>query len=300
MRASVFLAADGQRSWLGRLDPRVKLAWLAWVSTLAVTVDSALGLLLLALLAACVAANLRLQPRSWAVVAGLLAAIVWGTMLSQGLFYQGLPRTRLVTLVPAGQWGGWSFTGLVFYREGALYGLLQSLRMLAVVLTGLAVCLSTGPERLLAAFSRLRVPVAVSFMTVAALRFLPLLLTELAIVRQARWLRGYRARWWPPRAGAWTEMLRSEFAILIPVLAACLRRATALSTSIVSRGFDPLARRTFFPPLRLRPGELTTLVALAGSWLWLVGAKTLYWLYLADLYYRPGLRPLYDWVRRWL
>ena len=45
---------------------------------------------------------------------------------------------------------------------------------------------------------------------------------------------------------------------------------------------------------------------MAGLWLVaalvaiLVVVKTLYWLYVAEIYYDPDLREVYDLVRRWL
>ena len=74
-----------------------------------------------------------------------------------------------MTLVPSFSILEYVFPGLIFYREGAAYGLLQSSRIVAMTLAGMTVCLSTSPERLLAALAWLRVPSAVSFMAVAAL-----------------------------------------------------------------------------------------------------------------------------------
>lgn len=287
---------------LASLDPRLKLGGLAWLSTLTVLLDSTAALLALFVVAACVAAGLKLRPRAWAVVVGMLLALAWGTLLSQALFYAQLPRTALLTLVPPLELGDWHFPGLALYREGALYGLAQSLRILAVMLAGLAVCLSTSPERLLAALVKLRVPAAIGFTTVTALRFLPLLLSEVATVRQARRLRGYRfeLRAVVRSPGEALRAVRLEMALFVPVLAAALRRAAALATSVTSRGFDPLARRTFFPELRFSRGEWCLLVLLIGTWTGIVAAKLLYWLYLAELLYLPELRELYDFARVWL
>ena len=65
-----------------------------------------------------------LMTRTQAAVAG----IVWGTTLSQGLFYGDEPRVALVQLGPVAIW-----------REGVQWGLVQSLRLVAVTLAGLAV-----------------------------------------------------------------------------------------------------------------------------------------------------------------
>jgi energy-coupling factor transport system permease protein len=278
------------RAWLAELDPRVKLAGMAWVSTASLLLDTTAALVALVGLSLLAVAGLKLGPKAWLLAALLLAATVWGTIASQALFYAGAPRTVLFTLLPPAEVLGWHWPGLAVYREGVWHGLAQSLRMLAVALAGLAVCLSTSPERLLAALLRLRAPTAIGFMAVAAIRFLPTLIAEWGQVHQARRLRGAAGGWW----------IANQAAVLRPVLASALRRATALATSVSSRGFDPAARRTFYPPLVLRTGERFLLAGLLATLLALVVVKGLYWLYLGELVYRPGLRPLYDFARRWL
>lgn len=290
------------RAWLARLDPRLKLAWLLAISTLSVMLDSPLALAVLFACAAVGLLGLQMPWRGWLILVGLLLLVSWGTLLSQAIFYAARPRTVLLTLIPPGEVLGWPFPGLRMYREGTVYGLTQSLRMLSVTSAGLSLCLSTSPERLLAALARLMVPVSLAFMTVAALRFLPLMLTEWSTVRQARRLRGYRglSPWaWssPVRLRAWVA---SEMGLWVAVLAASLRRAEALAISVASRGFDPAARRTFYPPLRMRSGEWAALGVIAAGWTAVAAAKMLYWCYLAELYYDPRLRELYDFTRVWL
>ncbi|MBX3413111.1 MAG: energy-coupling factor transporter transmembrane protein EcfT [Pirellulales bacterium] len=294
MSGGLILSDAHGAPWLTRFDPRLKLAWLAWVSTLSIVLDSTAALATLFIVAALSVVALRMRATAWLVVFALLLAIVWSTLLSQALFYAELPRTVLVRLIPPFEWNGRVWSGLSLSREGALYGLTQSLRLLAVMMAGLTVCLSTSPERLLAALGRLRVPVAIGFTTVTALRFLPLLADELATVRRARRLRGY--------GGSRTTRfsLRGEVALFYPVLAAGLRRATTLAASVASRGFDPLERRTYYPALRFRSIEWLMLGTLAATWIGIATVKLLYWLYLAELFYRPSLRGWYDVARLWL
>lgn len=300
--ASFMYSATQPRAWLDRLDPRLKLFWLLWISTLSITLDSVTALVFLFAAATIGSAGLRLRRRGWLLGVALLAAIAWGTLLSQALFYAQMPRTVLLTLIPAGEIATWEFPGLHLYREGTTYGLTQSLRMLAVTAAGLSVCLSTSPDRLLAALARLKVPVAIGFITVTALRFLPLVMTETASAWQARRLRGYRPSPWPKvfGGGGVARAVFIETSLLLPVLAASLRRAETLATSVTSRGFDPTAKRTFYPELRLRHAEWSALLGLGAVWLAIVGTKLLWWLYVAEIYYHPSLRGLYDVARRWL
>jgi energy-coupling factor transport system permease protein len=272
MRGPLF-SADNARPWLARLDPRVKLAWVAAVSVAAVTLDSARGLALLTVAAAAVSTGLKLRSRGWLTIVVVVLLTIWGTIVTQGFFFIGDTRTPVVTLIaPSADQPLTS--GLVLSREGMLYGALQSLRLAAMALAGFTLSLSTGPERLLAALARLRMPAVLSFMTAAALRFLPMLIDEFIVVRQARRLRGYRFRLVGP-AGDRLRPYKTEVATLLPVIASSLRRAETLAESITARGFDPHAPRTFYPPLVMRPSEKAIVAALAAACVALVVVKTL-------------------------
>lgn len=299
MRSNWAIVDMPRASWLRAIDPRLKLALLLWVSTLSVLLDSIGSLGGLCVVGLLLASGLRLSRRGGWWLAGLVVVVAWGTLLSQAMFYAGLPRTRLLTIVPAFSLGSWRVPGLHFYREGAAHGLAQSLRAIAVMLTGLAVCLSTSPERLLSALARLRVPAALGFMLLSALRFLPVMLDEFGTVRQARRLRsrGRPTGPWRPRPSA---ALQAEAALLFPVMAAALRRSSTLATSVVARGFNPQGQRSYFPPLRFALWERACLTLICLTWLAACVAKGLYWLYLAEIYYHPALRPVYDAVRQWL
>ncbi|MBI2825923.1 MAG: energy-coupling factor transporter transmembrane protein EcfT [Planctomycetia bacterium] len=274
-----------QETWLARRDPRLKLAWLVAVSIASVLVDSHAALVALFIATFVVALALGWRPRTWLAVGVVLLIVAWGTALSQAMFYYD-NRTPLVP-------------GLPLYREGAVYGLIQSLRMLAMILAGLGVCLSTGPDRLLAALVAVRVPVAVSFMAVTALRFLPTVANEWAVVRRSCRLRGYRPRLWAPsREGV--NSWRIEVALVVPVVAAALRRASTLATSLTTRGFDATQPRTAYPPLAMSGVEPWLLVALVLATFALSAAKSLFWLAEAGLYRMPALQGLYDLASQWL
>lgn len=252
---------DNARPWLAALDPRTKLAWVFGVSVAAATIDSTWGLAVLALATASAACGLRLERLGWAAIVGVLALIVWSTMLSQGFFYGGPMRTPIVTFVAPRKFGEYEFPGILISREGLIYGAVQSLRVVATALAGLTLALSTSPERLLAALARLRMPTTLGFMTTAALRFLPLVIDEALAVRRARTLRGYRFRLVGP-VGDRLGPYRHELSLLLPVIASSLRRAETLAESVTARGFDPHAPRTFYPPLVMRAFEKGVVAAI--------------------------------------
>ena len=288
------------RTWLARRDPRLKLFWLAAVSLASVLVDAPVALAGLCAATFLIAVGQGWTRGTWLFVAGILVAIAWGTMLSQAMFFRPAPETRpLVTLVPTIAMPWYTFPGIALYREGALYGLLQSLRIVAVTLTGLTVCLSTSPERLLAALVWLRVPAAVSFMAVAALRFLPTIIDQWTLVRAACRLRGYRPRLWNPGRAGWASW-RTEAALLVPVIAASLRGAGTLATSLTARGFDATRPRTLYPPLAMTWVERGLAALLAAVCICLSTIKSLSWLAVGGTLQSAVLEPWFEFTTRWL
>lgn len=279
-------------------DPRAKLAWLVAVSLAGVLIDGAVALAILCASTLVVALTMRWDRRMWLVVGAPVLAVAWGTMLSQAMFYAAEPRTVILTLVPEGSIGGLHFPGLRMYREGFSYGLVQSLRMIAVMLAGLSVCLSTSPERLLAALAWSGVPEAIGFMSVAALRFLPTMVDQWSTVRRACRLRGFRPQYFGLRN--LTRTLRVELALLVPVVASALRRASTLATSITVRGFDATKRRTLYPQLAMSRAEAAGVIVLGLAILGLAMLKSLYWLSVGGQLRISALQPIYDFVARWL
>jgi len=286
-------------TWLAQRDARLKLAWLGTASLAAVLVDSATALIVLCAATLSVALALGWTRRTWLLVGGILLAVAWGTVISQAMFFAGEPRTPIVTLVSPVRIGWFEFPGVRLYREGASYGLLQSSRMIAMMLAGLTVCLSTSPERLLTALAWLRVPAAVSFMAVAALRFLPTIANEWATVRGSCRLRGYRPRLLSVGRGAWKSW-RMEAALLVPVIVASLRRAERLATSLTARGFDATQPRTIYPAVAMSELDVAILVLLAALSVSLSALKSLFWLAESGLYRSDALTTWYDFARQWL
>lgn len=274
------LTEDASRHWLAGVDPRLKLVWIASLSLVSVLVDSTEALATLFAAGALPLVGLRLRGRAWLAIGGVVLTIAWSTLLSQAIFYTGKPRTPLFTIVPEFAVGSWQFPGVKFYLEGAKYGLVQSLRFSGVSLAGVAVCLSTSPDRLLGGLVRLRVPMGVAFMAMTALRFLPAMLDEWSTVRRARRLRGYRRR---RRFGptGWYHATRDELQLLLPVLASALRRAASLATASESRGFSPTAERTFYPELKMNAVETLLVVLLCAVCVVVLLAKLL-------IFSRPG------------
>jgi energy-coupling factor transport system permease protein len=266
------------------MDPRVRLLLVMAVGVLALSLERPLSLLGLAVVAGLPLLATRVVRRWWGRALGLVLLLIWSTAFSQGLFYSAEPRVPLLSLGP-----------MVVWREGVLWGLVQSLRFIAVSLAGLGLALTTPVDRLMAGLRGLRVPFGLAFLAAMSLRFLPVLTAEWWTARRARARRGRPA--WRRGPIAW---LRLEVDLMRPVLARSLRRARSLAESLDARGFDATASRAQLRPLRIAGWEWPILI---GAWALALGAaagRALFLLYTTDTWYLPALRPLYAFFRGWL
>lgn len=266
------------------MDPRARLVLLLCASLVAICLESPVSLAVLTAACALPLLALRLTGVWWRRGLFVVLAIVWSTVLSQGLFYAEQPRVALVSLGP-----------LTLWREGVEWGLVQSLRFVALALAGIALSVSTSPDRMFAALVRFRVPFGLALMTAAALRFLPRIGEEVLLVRQARAARGRPV--WKRSPWAW---LLLEVSLLRPVVARSWRRAQVLAESLDARGFDPVAPRTVRRPLVFRGLDWGVMSATVGVTLAVLGSRVAYLLYVSETVYVQALRPLYGFVRAWL
>ena len=277
-------AGEAQRRGGRGLDPRTRLGLLLAAGVLAISLERPESLVVFA--AACALPLLWLRVGwAWGRRGALaVVTIIWSTVLSQGLFYADQPRVSLGHLGP-----------LHLYREGVVHGLAQSMRFVGLSLAGIAMAVSTPPDRMFAALVRLRVPFGLALMAATALRFLPEVGREALVVRRARAARG-RPLW---RRGpvAW---LREEVSLLRPMVARAWRRAQNLAESLDARGFDPLAARTLRRPLQMRGGDWLALALAGAVSASAASARLLYLLYVSETAYVPRLRPLYGFIRSWL
>lgn len=265
-------------------DPRARILALFCLGTLTVCLEGVPALLVAAVLTTTL---LVLHPRStgWRLrIAGMFLLFAWSTALSQGLFYADWPRTPAVAVGP-----------LVLYREGLVHGVAQSLRFSAVFAGGVLLAVSTTPDRLAAGLLALRLPYGLVLMATATLRFIPVLTREWIVVRSARRRRGRPA--WQRSPWAWLTL---EVGLLRPLAARSVRRARTLAESLETRGFHPTAPRAVREPLHMGVGDRVGVLGLVGLTLAAVAARGVYAAYGAELWYHPGLRPVYAFVRAWM
>lgn len=267
------------------LDARLRILLVGILGVLVVLFEGVVPLSGLA--CGCLVAALA-HPRAVGWRRGLVVAsalLAWSTALSQGLFWAAWPRTPVVQL-----------GGLTLWKEGALHGLAQSTRFIALGAGGLLLALSTPSDELITALrarvGRFSLPFALVIMVAAMVRFVPVVAVEWAQVRRARRARGRPI--WRRSPSAW---LAVEVALLRPVVARCVRRARMLAESLDTRGFDPASPRGIARPLIWRTSDSVLLLGALAGLVGVSGCRVLYGLYTADVWYHSRLRPLYAFVR---
>ncbi|WP_456430959.1 energy-coupling factor transporter transmembrane component T family protein [Thermosulfuriphilus sp.] len=218
-----------------------------------------------------------------------VAFTAWGIMFSQGMFYQCFPRTVLFTLVPPLDIGNLHLGGLYVYKQGIYYGLIQSLRFISGLLAGLSLCLSTPPDKLFWGLIGLRIPYGLSFLSIMAIRFLPVIAEEMANVRAAMRLKGYR-----PLSQGIRRTITTELASPLPILAGAVRRSREVAEALLTRGFDPLKPRSHYRRLIWPRRELALSLSLFFLALAVATLKILFWLYQQEIFYFSPLRHLYS------
>lgn len=283
------------RTPLHRMDVRAKLALLAALAAATVMLDSPRSLFVLF----CLALSLHFAARSsfgrWRILMVFILLGIWGSMASQALFYNRDPRTVIACLVPPAAPVIGALTGGVFiYREGLEYGAVQALRSGIMLSLGLLVSWTSDPRKLLRSFLAWKMPYELAFMLITALRFLPVIFQETAVVLTAQRLRGFK----PLRTLSPRRLMQTAFQTLFPILARTLRRAATLAASVESRGFGRDARCTEYTPWPAGQALLCWTVMLAAAGL--LALKAVDALQFNGLVYFPAWRSLYDIMKVWM
>jgi energy-coupling factor transport system permease protein len=279
-----------------RMDPRAKIILLLSAAFIVVALDNQKTMLLLFLTVLAGYVPAKLPAIKLKTLAVLLLLVIWGTMYSQALFYSQVPRTVIFTIIrPDLPVLGWlTYGGLYVYKEGFHYGAVQGLRSATVLSLGLLMCWTTDPRDMLNGLVRLKVPYSVAFMVVTAVRFLPIIIAEVATVVTVQRLRGFK----PTRFGS--GMIKTALSILTPTLASCVRRAGVLAVSIESRAFRAHPTRTYLKELQYSNLDRAVILMVVFGAIAIVIAKILFYLYTSEIYYSSEFREIYAFARGYL
>lgn len=235
-----------QNSWLHRLHPLVKLAWLVVGSLTLFLVPSpwwvlfSLGVTLMSFPLADL--SLRRDVRGLRFLlgtAGLLFAI-------QAVFIR--EGTVLFYLLPLG--AGY----LPLTTAGLVSGVYVGGRFLTLILLSMLFVLTTEPSALVYALMRIGLPYRYGFALITALRMAPIFEVEGNVVYQAQLARGVRYDVRSPR-----RFLTLARQLFLPLLVSALSKVDALAVSMEGRCFGKYHTRTFLRQARVTQADWVAL-----------------------------------------
>jgi energy-coupling factor transport system permease protein len=233
-------------SWLHRVDPRVKLLFVAEL-TLVLLLRPSLSLSL-SVLAAC---HLLLAS----------ARIPWARLTA--IWRLLLPLTFVVTLLWLPLMPQGSPVLLAFWRiritlPALQYGLLMAVRLDTLALVFFVWLLTTEQRAIVQGFVRLGLPYGWGLTLSLALRFLPTLHTTYLQIVDAQ-----RSRGLDLRQGSLFSRARSRLPILVALLVTALRSSENVGRALEARALGiSTVQRTSLHELRLRRSDVLCLVVL--------------------------------------
>lgn len=226
-----------------RIDPRTKVILSLMVAVLVVVLNNVL--LLMVLFLSIFSAYLFTRPSlsNLKILVFMMATVFLSTMISQGFFYYLEPKTPVVTIVSKSVplIGGLT-GGLQIYREGLIYGAVQSLRLIIVMTLALLIVLTTYPSDLILGLTKFGLPQRIGFMLMVSIRFLPSIIEEARRILIAQKLRGLKLK-------GLRGVLRGFRHLTIPLVINCLRSGRQIALAAEVRAFTE--RRTSMKELKL-------------------------------------------------
>lgn len=225
-------------SWLHRLDPRTKLAFVIVSSLVLLSFSSPFV--------------------SAAFLLGIHAMLWSGKVPASRLrwaWQRMWPTTVLILLLwpifyPQGNEVLWQVWRIRITTQGLWQGLSTALRVDALAFAFLVLLFSTDQARLVRGLVKLGLPYEWGLTLAIALRYLPTLYGIYTAVSEAQ-----QARGWVIGEGGFVRRIKSYLPILVAVIVTALRLADNLSLALAARGFQPGAKRTHLRELELSTAD---------------------------------------------
>jgi len=240
----LYVEAD---SWLHRLDPRTKLAFVVVSAVVLFTLDGPLPMALVLVALHLILLSARVPPARlrW----------VWGRLWPLNVF--------IVVL-----WPLFSPAGAPVLAElgpvrvtlpGLAQGLAVALRLDALAFTGLVLLLTTGQAELVRSLVLLGLPFAWGLTLALGLRYAPTVYELYETV-----LRAQQARGWTPEAHGLVGRWRAYGPVLVATIIGTLRMADQLAVTMAARGLGAGRERTSLKDVHLGNADWLALAAMAA------------------------------------
>lgn len=222
-------------SWLHRLDPVAKFAWVIPFGVFAFTSYEHIvlfGALLFGLLVAISARIIKPLAKIMLVFAPISASII--------VIQAVAPAICAPNCLPPHQIGP-----LNIYNEGLSHGLALLLRISGFQVMAFNLLLTTHPSDLFASLARMKVPYLANFMIAMTLQLIPVLQREVGLVMAAQRSRGMK--------GTGFGAIVPSF---VPVAAGAVERVQQLAISLEARAFGSKGEKTSYRRVPSGPFDL--------------------------------------------
>lgn len=251
-----------KQSVIHRLHPLTKLSIAATVMVMAMLFTDPLYLLVVIALvmALSIVGTIIKETLGYLLTMAFFAFIVF---VLQCLFLNKGPI--YFTILPA-SWpvvGGW----LPVSHGGLILGTAMALRVFAIVSVFPLIITTTQPRDIVMSLvETLKVPYDYAFMFTTALRFIPIIISEVTIIYQAQLSRAYAVEGWNP-----IKKIRAFAPIAFPIIFIAIEKADRLGLSMELRGFNS-GKRTSFKKLHFKAVDILffmVLFILIGTTVWM-------------------------------
>jgi len=222
----LFLYLEAETTW-HRLDPRTKLALLG-ISFIMVLLPQ--QPLVVALATLCIFIQV-IWAQAWPNlrrIRGLLIALFVLTILIWSFLAHG--PTPL---------------GLGVTVESLAFGVATALKLVSMLVAGVALLSTTRVEEIFLALVRLRIPYPACFAFAMALRWVPEVLDTALRVKEAQQARGLDLE----TGGRWSRLKR-HIPLLVPIFLLTLRRSQTMAWALEAKGFNCRPQRTYLLDIR--------------------------------------------------
>jgi energy-coupling factor transport system permease protein len=246
-----FMANLDRDSWFHRLDPRTKVVLVLGFSTvpLLFTDYRAIMFYMGLTLPLWLSANLDFRP-----LAGPLIGV--GLFLMFIFLFNAIRGPLAITVDEADPFITltWSYQlgPILFTSYSVTKGVLLAGRLMVPMTIGLLMVATTDPTHLAKGLKRLKMPAALVFMVLAALRFIPILAEQLFSILDAQTIRGVSR----------TRFERTKL-VIMPLFLTSLRRVRALGMAVEAKGFRANRWNDFYEELRLERTDKVIMVGIA-------------------------------------
>jgi energy-coupling factor transport system permease protein len=230
-----------------RIDPRIKMVWLATMFLLALLFNDpfALGALLAALFITAAAARLRLSDlRPYLLLSlwlTLLSVLIWPTYITTG---QPLGHVWFVNVT----------------SDGLLFGLAMGFRISIMIVAASMWMMVTAPQLVAAGLLKLGLPAKAGIALASSIRFIPFMNAERTTIMEAQ-----RARGADLASGGPIRRVSRSVPALIPLFSRAFVTAQNLAVAMDARGLGAIPHRTSALVLRFsRADRLLAVAALVA------------------------------------